>query len=223
MLKNGSLYLLVPVLLWVLIGCTKSFKSESELTEWIKSPEYAYKDTASSENYFFEVRWLPNEFFILQEQRILNAMNPDSSEKDTYAKLMEIKKSIGSNLYFQLTVRAKGNYPELHELHALDGPISNREWLQKLMFGLKKDIFLISGSADTTKLAMYQMENIYGIKASKNFLLVFPRFNANNPDLLEADGPLKIKIKEFGQGSGKLTFTIPWPPRYTADFLIKDF
>lgn len=225
MLKHAKNSIFLLLVLLVGGACSRSISSEEELNAWIRSVDYEHKDTVGTERYFFEVRWLPPEFFILQEHRILNALenqSPDSSENGSYKRLLEIKKNIRANLYFQLTVKAKGNQPELHEMYAMEGANQNRAWLQKLMFGLQKEIFMVSDETDTTELSMYQMENIYGIKAAKNFLLVFPRDGNGNTDLMNSGGPLKIKIKEFGQGTGKMTFSIPWPPDYTTHFLTVD-
>lgn len=209
-----------------LLGCdnTKTFNDIDEFEKYVKGDNSPYLQTVTQNGIKVSLRYMPTEAMMINEYRhflesrekllkdnLLSKEQQKSKLNNLKNELLERKKAYGQSIYFHLTIGYEDESRDIVYEKMRFGHGAYSEWLQKLMFALQESIYLETHSIPDIPLNMYHMERTFGMRKSRTFLLVFPvQFNGHN--VLGGDNEwLKLRVNEFGLGTGQLTFTYKVP------------
>ncbi|GEM_PF-6260830 len=186
-----------------------SFEQVADLKQYLKGNDPSVMSSQTSGAYRFTLRYLPPEFFALEELEALEAN--DSAMPDRKNEATEKLKRYTDALYFRLTIA-----PENGRDLVFDPPVSAQKlgyqgWLQKLMFGLHEHVELSTAQHSEVELVTYHMDRNFGVAPSRSFLLVFPKRVEEEQLTSHAQRFLELRIEEFGLETGPLEFRFELP------------
>ena len=123
-------------------------------------------------------------------------------------ELGEARARYGAALYFRLTIGRTGGGDLVYERLG-SGHGAYADWLRRLLFGLEGHAALVAGG-EPIPPSLYHLERTFGMAPHRRLLLAFPAERGGRP-LREGDGPVELRLGEFGLGTGALAF--PFDPR----------
>jgi len=169
----------------VLTSCQPSMpQSVEELQEYVANPEHGLSQKLSFENGVeATATWRPTALLVQQEGDNLSA-----------EELSKAREKYGSYLYFVLSFSANGK----EVLKQTGGNFA--EVLQTLSFRMGEYASLYDSEGNEIPLADAVFSRTYGMGSATSVLLAFKRPDLNSQEYL------KLQIREFGLGTGKLRF-----------------
>lgn len=220
--NTPQIYHWVRLPIWVIlltlcisVACTKyEVNSLEQLEEIAVSPPEELRKVITQGDFTFTIDYLPTEVLLLSEYKHLkeleerNATDQAIAEQKEY--ITQYRKGYDSSIQFKVTITPIGDFDLIYAKMG-NGFDSYSQWLQKLLFGIQEDMYLETEEGEEVPLGNYQMDRNYGTSKSRTFLLSFP-IEWNGKQLLEED-QLKLRIDEFGLGTGRITagFELPLP------------
>lgn len=226
--KNQKAKRHIIILIWIflLLGCSKAktFNDLDEFEKYIKGDGSPYLQTVTKNGIVVSLRYITTEAMMLSayrqylETREKLIEDTSLSKEQRINKLNDVKKELlkqkgtyEQSLYFHLTIGYEDTSKDIVYEKMKVGYGTYSQWLQKLMFSLKEYVSLQSDAIGKIPLDMYHMERTFGMRKSRTFLLMFP-VNFNKQDVLASENKwLELRVKEFGLGSGMLTFSFKLP------------
>lgn len=213
-------WLALPV--WMLIltvsagtGCSKyEVNSLEQLEEIALAPPEELRKVITQGDFTFTIDYLATEVLLLSEYKYLKELEERKATEQAIAKqkeyITQYRKGYDSSIQFKVTITPVGDYDLIYAKMG-NGFDSYSQWLQKLLFGIQEEMYLETKEGEEVPLSNYQMDRNYGTIKSRTFLLSFP-IEWNGKQLLEED-QLKLRIDEFGLGTGRITagFELPLP------------
>jgi len=118
-----------------------------------------------------------------------------------------------SSLYFHLRIGFEDQHRDLVYDKMRAGHHAYSEWLHKLTFEMKEFIHLETASGETIPPDLCHMERSYSLHQNRSFLLMFPSPLQNG----RKDQKLTLRLREFGLGTGQMSFQIKIPAKKVAD------
>lgn len=222
---NKYIILFLAILI-LIIGCTneKSFSNLDEFEEYVYSDESPYLKKIVKNGIKMSLLYMPTEVMMIrhyrryseEKERIISDSLLGEREKRTSLsqlvdKLEKNRKKCENSIYYKLTVGFEDESRDIIYESMKMGYTNYSEWLQKLLFSLKTNVFFENSIIREVPLSAYHMERSFGITKSRNILLAFPKeFSKTN--LLSNDvDKMKIHIKEFGLNVGSVEFVFDLP------------
>lgn len=214
--------------LWILtiLGCnkTKTFNDLENFEKYVKGDNSPYLQTISKSGRKVSLRYMPTDAMMinsyrqylevrtkLQEDTLLSKEQRISKLDDAKNEVLRRKNTYDQSLYFHLTIGFEDDSKDIVYDKMQKGYEAYSHWLQKLMFNLQQYIYLQTAAIDEIPLGLYHMERTFGMRKSRTFLLMFPaQFNEQHVSDPDNDW-LKLRIKEFGLGTGTLTLEFKLP------------
>ncbi|NAY93416.1 hypothetical protein GTQ34_16010 [Muricauda sp. JGD-17] len=188
LLQSGMLI----ALLFAVVSCgQKTFDSEAQLLEYIRTPDNGYHYEKTVGNVQYALTYRPTDILVKQElHQDLDKRNIDS-----------LRGKYGKYLYFNLGMSVNDQELLSSKAHDRDafGLLVNQ-----LSFDMGEKVHLISDKRDTIPLLDYVYPRMYSMSNSTNMLLVYPK----NKGLLEGDQAL-FTIEDLGFSTGEVSFKIP--------------
>ncbi|MFV1883190.1 MAG: hypothetical protein ACMZ7B_01675 [Balneola sp.] len=199
----------------VVIGCSgNEIRSLEELEQMAQNPTPDLRKEVVQGPFKFTINYLPPEVLLLNEYKYLEELKERGAEEEAIQKQIAFinlyKKSYASTLQFKVIITPEDGSDLIYE-KMQQGFGAYSEWLQKLLFGIKEEITLVTPDGQEVPLIGYQMDRNYGVAKSRSFLLTFPK-SWNGKEIEEHDS-FKIRIDEFGLGTGRVTvkYSTPLP------------
>ncbi len=184
-----------PICLALLISLNAcqppDFLPQDELQQYILEPSNGLCVEKKVGNIRVKVSYRPTDLMILQELRY------DEEEK----KFDKYYEKYDEYLYFvcQLIINGRdalyGSSPD-------QATFSDR--LQTLSFRMDQFTHILTNQRDTIPLADFYYARNFGLSKSSDLLLVF------NREKLEGADSFRLHLKEFGFGTGNLSFPFEW-------------
>ncbi len=201
-------------------GChrTTRFTSLDQLAQHLNSDHSPYLRTTVTNGVRVSLKYLPTEAVMLGElrQHLENKQklksNGEMREPERTkalnkleSELRDRRESYERHLHFQLTLKYEDPDKNIVQ-DGLQGAQQNYGlWLQKLTFGLQKQLSLETDILGQIPLELYHMEPTFGVNRNISFMLVFPSQH-NGQNVLESNSQLTLKISEFGLNTGPVVF-----------------
>ncbi|OAN63255.1 hypothetical protein A8B79_15690 [Balneola sp. EhC07] len=212
---NSSLVYIL-LLFFIVYACSGAsvFETKEELTAHIYDPMNEFTTQVQQGDFTLTATYLPLELMLASETEYLNQLLERGAAEGQIAKQKEFiekyKQGYEQNLYFKMVI-APVKEEDLIYAKLGSGFDSYSHWLQKLLFGIKEEITLVTEQKQEVPLLSYQMDRNYGTVHSRSFLLTFPR-QWNEQQVFSGDKFL-IRVDEFGLGVGRvrLPFNVPFP------------
>jgi hypothetical protein len=209
-----------------IIGCggSKTFDSLDQFEKYLKADSSPYLRTITENGVIVSLRYMPADAlmvnsirqFLDEKERLLK--NPQLSAEQRTANINSLKTELlkrretyQRSIYFYLTIRYEDPTRDIIYEKMKGGHEAYNTWLQKLMFGLKDNIYLQPASMDEIPLDQYHMERTFGLDKSGSFILVFPS-EFNGRKVLDPENKwLQLHLEEFGLATGPLVFEFKLP------------
>ena len=203
-------------LLLFTVSCHNSFSDVQSFEEHLKQPDSPLTISKIANGVKLQARWVPTDGMMLndyrrlrqQEERLfrdsaLTVIERDAMVRDLRQKLKKKRQGYRNSHYINLTISYEDEAKDVVYTSMQKGFGEYSQWLQKLLFGLNKMIYLQDKAGQKTELDTYHFERTYGMSKSRTLLLMFPS------DPLQAPTSIDLVIEEFGLGIGqqRLTFT----------------
>ena len=205
----------ISFIIFVILGCTKSFTDLEEFEEFLNSDESSFITKIEKGDFIFTLKYMPTDAMMISSYKDfkdkIDVMKKDSinfnQKKETFKNLKqgidEEKKIYDQSLYFHLTIKHKDGKDIVYD-HLSWGQQDYTKWLNQLTFGLKDHLFLYTEKSSKVPMSLYQMDRTYGMMKSRSFILVFP--HTFNKVSLRTERDLSFVIKEFGFHLGIIKF-----------------
>jgi hypothetical protein len=138
-----------------------------------------YSKSLETREHKIEVRWVP------QTLQLLNSVDPSTATKLTRTLLDSLKNKGGTRagLLFLMRLAPRdsvrgANFKNDVIYGNLSGYANYQDALNAYQFGFREKIWL-EVDGERVPLSNYQMENTFGMTASRTFALLFPELNRN--------------------------------------------
>ncbi len=142
---------------------------------------------------------------------LLSQKEKETSISQLTDKLEKNRSNYENSIYFKLTIGFEDESKDIVYESMKMGYTNYNEWLQKLLFSLKGNIFLENSIIKKVPLSLYHMERSFGTTKYRNMLLAFPK-ELNKINLLSHNvDKMEIHIKEFGLNIGGVEFVFDLP------------
>ncbi len=200
----------------ILIACSENrvFETKADLEKHIYNSENGFSNQTTQGDFKISITYLPLDLMLANEVEYLNELTVrKANEKQIEEQknfISKYQKSYEKSLYFKMVITPIEDVDLIYSKMG-NGFDSYSQWLQKLLFGIKEDITLVTASKQEIPLLSYQMDRNYGTTTSRSFLLTFPRKWENKE--VETGKYLTIRVDEFGLGIGRvqLNYDLPFP------------
>lgn len=204
------------LLIFFNISCEKKVFEPAEYEAYIRSDESPYLNTVIKNGVKISLRYMPAEALLLSHYKYytqeLNSISGDSTISQTVKlnrieeqkkRLINYEKAFKTSLHFLLTIVFEDNQRDIEYQNGGNfEQYSN--WLQTLLFRFEEFIYIQSDAFGELHPSLCHMERIYGGFKHRNILVQFPKYLDGN-NLLDKM-PIEVCLKEFGLGSGPVTF-----------------
>ena len=201
--------------LLILTGCTKTFNDVDKYNEFVKGENSPFRKTIERDGVRLVLTYLPAESVMTNElkdyqEKIKSNKNPDEIRKQK-EELEKSKQVYDNSIYFLLNLSYTDSGRDIVYEKLKLGRNVYSEWLEKLLFDLKKSIQLKSSEGMEIPLSLYHFDRTFEMQRDRNFLLSFSKkFNEKTLDLEKTDW-IRVKIKEFGLRIGSVNFKFDLP------------
>lgn len=213
MISSFRYIFLLPFIICACSGVAE-FETKEALVEHIYNPENGFTSQVKQGDFNISATYSPIELMLANETEYLNSLLKRGASESQIRKQQEFikkyKESYEQNLYFKMVVTPIEDVDLIYTKLG-DGFDSYSQWLQKLLFGIKEELTLITSDKQEIPLLSYQMDRNYGASTSRSFLLTFPK-NWQGQEVLSGSRFL-LRVDEFGLGVGRvqLPFSVPFP------------
>lgn len=205
-----------PMLWLALSGCSdsRSFETKEELQKYIYGSNNGFNSEIEQGDFKISATYLPLEFMLANEMEYLNELLERKAPGNQIEKQKEFidkyKEGYEQNLYFKMVITPTADKDLIYSKLG-SGFDSYSQWLQKLLFGIKDKITLVTSTKEEVPLLSYQMDRNFGTTTSRSFLLTFSR-KWNEKEVLSGK-QLTLRVDEFGLGIGRvqLPVSLPFP------------
>jgi len=213
----------VVIVLISSIGCEKRFTDIDEYEKYVRSDDSPYVQHVIKNGVKVRVRYLPTDVLLIQNYRhykeLEKQMRSDTSLtpaqreqalREAQHEIRTARETYNNSLYITMTIGYEDGKRDI-EYERTEGATDYGSWLDRLLFRMNEYIFIETPTIHEVPLALYNMDRSFGITKDRSFLLMFAR-HFNEQDLLEKKNSwIKLHVKEFGSGTGGLTFELPLP------------
>lgn len=182
----------------ILIGCSqKEFSSFEDFEKYIYSDDYQYLTSEEKSNVRFTLRYIPTDLLLKNEYRMSNGSD---EQQDNIQKL---KSQYDESIYFRLQMSF------IDDSDLIFNTPNYSSLLDKLVFGLKEEIYLKTNKASKVPLQIYNFERNYGLTKDRVILLSFPRV-FDGEEILSSRH-IELIINEFGLHTGQFRLSLKGP------------
>jgi hypothetical protein len=185
MFFRSSLRIAVILLPAILLSCgTPEYLSEPELLAFCQDEDHGLTKTIVSGDVSTRLTYRPTDVMVSQEMK--TSADPSSD------KIATLREKYSPYYYFILSLSRSGK----EVLNSSGGHTEFSSLLQTISFRMGEVVNLTTPSRDTIPLTDFVYNRTFGLSASTDILLVFPRSDVK-------DETIQINIDEFGLGAGK--------------------
>ncbi|MDD7886032.1 hypothetical protein [Flavivirga sp. 57AJ16] len=173
-------------------SCTqKTFNNESELLEYIKTPENGYTQHKTINGVDYTLMYHPTDMLVKQELGDSVNGNKINALRNKYNKYLYFNLSMSKNNQELLSVAPKNR----NEFGAM---------VNQLAFGMNEKVHVYTPSKDTLEMADFIYPRMYGMSRATTIMFVYPRDN----EALKQEY-LNFTIEDLGLYTGEVKFKIP--------------
>jgi hypothetical protein len=177
---------------------TSVINSEKEFLSYLDNPDNGYVKTREYENVGFKVKYLPNEFFLMNEMKYADSPLSET-EQDSIINLYSQTRT------FLLTIKAESNSGKDIMFYGITSEEAYRERFEKLNFGLGEYIHLKTDK-NKYKPSLINLENVYGLSKNRNINIVFAPKTENDDLFTSATYDLVFEDFIFSSGINHFRF-----------------
>ena len=200
---------------------TLVFQDFQSFQSYHRGDRFPFVHTQESHGVRFYLRYLPADALLADELRratrerekilIRKEGAAGVGQRCTAAEWEALRKrqeTYRESVYFRLTIGFEDEDRDLvfHRMKSSMGDYHH--WLHSLQFGLKSKVFLENAQGERVALAAYHFERSFGLRKSRDFLLVFPADLAFKA--FKDRASFTLVIREFGLKTGLVRLRPSW-------------
>lgn len=174
--KNTAKCALFLFLLLVTASCKKSYKTISELNEYLNNADNGCSLTKTINKIDVTVKYLPSSYLVLKS---LQSKIDDVSLLDKSILADSLLKAQDNFLTFIMTISPQLNKDSKSDAtpimyNGIEDEIGYVERVFSMNFSLEQHIRLYNGKQEIKPIAAF-VENVYELSDGRNFMITFPR------------------------------------------------